>query len=299
MATLAPKSLWVTVSGWFGIAATAAVAAWAGPAAMTPKASYPLTGLALPARAAAVGLQEPGVLTGIDVRPGDTVVAGMPLFQLADEVEALAAERAAAEAASTHKLAMAKATLEKAEADQARVDALQARHIESDTRMLEARIATRLAELAVEQARHEQAMARTAHEEAVARLGRRRSIAPFDGVVDFVHKEVGEAVDQLEPVVELVQLDPLLIELHCPAAAADAYPTGTAVPVARTAHPEDVRTALVVFRSPQVDAASQTVRIRMELPNGERADGRSPWAAGLKIDVHPPATPTPGPGKGR
>lgn len=284
----------------FGVAAFAVLLSSLpeSPVAADAREGFPFTGLARPHRSAAIGVEVTGVLHTLHVAPGDEVVAGQPLFQLDISVESLAAERAAARAHSRYGLAMAEATLNKALQDEAKIRELLDQGIESDTSYDDAALAARLAGLSVDEARYEQKDALVAHRESLARIARRRAKAPFQGVVDLIHKEVGEAIDQLDPVVELVQLDPLRIELHCPSRWSDALVPGSRVPVVRVGWPEDVRSARVVFRSQRVDAASQTTRVHLELANGSNDPTRPAWPAGIKVLVGAPGAANSGAASG-
>jgi multidrug resistance efflux pump len=98
-----------------------------------------------------------------------------------------------------------------------------------------------------------------------------RLTAPIDGRVEEVSVEAGESVGTLGPVVRIVQNDPLWIDVPVsitqaldlklgqdawvtfPGATADASPNGRIINISAVA-----------------DAASETLRIRIEVPNPQK-----------------------------
>lgn len=137
-----------------------------------------------------------------------------------------------------------------------------------------------------EDARLQLANLQTTLEIAQARLDRRRITAPFDGVVVEHLKQAGEWCEAGEPVIRILQLNPLHLEGFTSADAAAVLKTGqkvrarlanagsTAAPVASgtgtgTQLPPLVLEGRLIFVSPEVDALNHQVRIRAEVANPE------------------------------
>ncbi|MEY3174083.1 MAG: hypothetical protein RLZZ436_1997 [Planctomycetota bacterium] len=143
-----------------------------------------------------------------------------------------------------------------------------------------------------EDARLQLANLQTTLEIAQARLDRRRITAPFDGVVVEHLKQAGEWCEAGEPVIRILQLNPLHLEGFTSADAAAVLKTGqkvrarlanagsTAAPVASATGsgsgsatgsqlPPLVLEGRLIFVSPEVDALNHQVRIRAEVANPE------------------------------
>lgn len=115
-------------------------------------------------------------------------------------------------------------------------------------------------------------------EQRKAELARYRLVAPFDGTVDVVIRQVGQVVNDSEPVIRVVDTDPLWIDV--PAAIDRTLTLGLKpgspawilldVPGETRVYP-----GKVIEVSAVADSASGTRRVRVEAPN---PDG---WPAGL------------------
>jgi len=119
--------------------------------------------------------------------------------------------------------------------------------------------------------------------------------SPIDGRVENVQVEVGESVDRLTPVVRVVQTDPLWVDVAVPAAVAARLQPGQ--PATARVNPArydpkltdkdfplryKLRTGKIKHISTVADAASNTRRVRVELPNPENVP------AGLHVLVELP-----------
>ena len=100
--------------------------------------------------------------------------------------------------------------------------------------------------------------------------------APFDGIVADRYVTVGERVEE-KPIFRVARIDPLRVEIIVPAALYGSVRAGMVAKVTPdlpNVAPVDTRVVLV---DKLVDAASNTFRVRAELPN---ADGTI--ASGLR-----------------
>lgn len=255
-------------------------------------AAAPLFGLSRPSAEVIYSSEVVGSIESIDVRPGQHVEPGQSLFRLHGEDEQARVERLELVAGSTTRVDLARAELKFAEQELARIRQLATRDIASAAKVELAEFNESVARIKVAQAEEDARRAQLEHAEAAARLARLRVASTLDGVVLDVLHEVGETVDQLEPVVQVVRLNPLRVEFHCPVDRVAAFVAGAEVPVHRAAAERDVRSATVRFVSPQADASSQSFLIRLELANPDDA-----WSAGVKIVIGEPAQPAPPQGR--
>jgi RND family efflux transporter MFP subunit len=102
-------------------------------------------------------------------------------------------------------------------------------------------------------------------------LERRKVAAPFDGHVTERLREVGEAVDEFIPVLVLVDVSRLYLEVFLPAARIRDVKEGQTVKVSVPDLPDRVFEGKVVKLSPTVNAASGEFKVRILIPNDDRA----------------------------
>ena len=103
-----------------------------------------------------------------------------------------------------------------------------------------------------------------------ARIEEKKLRSPLDGVVEKVYKQQFELIGggDAEPLLTLVQLDPLLGRFHLPLTAAQGLRPGQEVQV----RIGDARAeGTIDFVSPVIDARSGTVTVRVRVPNPDLA----------------------------
>ena len=249
-------------------------------------------GLSKPSKHVKVGAEQEGHIADMLVAEGDVVSKGDVLFRLAREVQALQAKRLEVLAKSDVDLRRAQAELEEAELEEQRVRDLMQEQIRSETDLRAAEHETLLARIMLEKVQLERTRINLEWEETKARLAQRTVESPIDGLVARCLYQEGDTIDRLEPVIEIVDLDPLWIEFHTPVEHADLFRPGSKFQVRRAADPREVREAVVRHASLLADPSSQTFLTRLQMPND-----KSPWRAGVKVIIELP-TAAPG-GAGR
>lgn len=91
--------------------------------------------------------------------------------------------------------------------------------------------------------------------------------SPIVGTVDKVEVEVGEAINGLADVVRVVKTDPLWIDVHVPLAKGRTLKPGQVAEVKFPGAEKDISQAKLIYVSTVADAASSTLRVRIEVPN--------------------------------
>jgi multidrug efflux pump subunit AcrA (membrane-fusion protein) len=95
-----------------------------------------------------------------------------------------------------------------------------------------------------------------------------RLVSPIAGRVEKVAVETGEAIERLGPVIQLVNVDPLRIDVPVPLAEAERLKTGQQVSVSFPDNPADASAnGQITHISSVADAASDTLRVRIEVSN--------------------------------
>ena len=108
--------------------------------------------------------------------------------------------------------------------------------------------------------------------------------SPIDGIVLKIHRDEAELVggaDQ-QPIMTLVQLDPLLAIFHLPLQVASQLKMGQMVPLAIG---EQSVEAAIEFISPVIEAQSGTVIVRLHLPN---PSGNTISGSRVTLNLHHP-----------
>ncbi len=234
-----------------------------------------------PERSADIGSAVTGVVAAIRVDRGDSVRRGQPLVVLQNAVE------------------------------QANLKAVAARHaIEADIRSAEASVALArerherfaslvdtgaIALLTAEQAKAEYDVARQRLQQALgqrrviqqelgvaqAQLAQRTLRAPFDGVVVERLSHEGERVEE-KPLLRIAQLDPLRVELVMPASRWGSVQAGHTMRIVPELPGTTALVARVTHIDRTLDAASNTFRVRLALPN---PGNRIPAGARCRADA--------------
>lgn len=252
-----------------------------------------------PSQLVQMGSPAPGVIERILVDRGDYVRQGQPVVQLSANVERANLALARQRAEQAGELAAADGARELAEREASRADELFRKNFVSgtyrDKQLAEVKVATGRSD----EAREKRALAARELELATAQLDQRTLRAPITGVVIERYLALGEYIDQ-KSVLRIAQIDPLRVDVLVPAVAfgqVRAGMTGTVTPelIERRALTATVKTVDRV-----IDAASNTFRVRLELPN---PGGALPAGLRCKVDLALPglsgqAAPTPPPPAG-
>ncbi len=216
----------------------------------------------------------------------------------AEEIE-LARARAKA-AAATNAYAQAKlkrfdrlfqssSGLSRDEFESARADALAA-----EAAADEARSALALAEEGNRAEQIEQAAARVDVQEQVVegfkdRLDKYTIRSPFDGFIVAESTEAGAWVRQGDPVAEVVEIDPIEVEVFVPESKIGFVGPGDAVEVKVESVPDKVFSGTVEHIVPLADSRSRTFPVRVSVENPE-VDGRHLLLPGMLARVSLPTS---------
>ena len=256
-------------------APASAVVAVAAPAAVATSVPAPARAPAQPAalgcliEASAiveVGTSVVGVLDSIAVERGDIVTKGQVLAQLEAGVERAAVTLAKTKvnnqadvlAAISQKSYAAKKAKRTAELTDLQFVSNQARD-QADSEASQA--VMKLAQTLEQQSMSAQELAL-----ARAQLAQRTVLSPLSGVVVDRYVSVGERIEN-RPILKLAQIDPLRVEVVLPAAQFNAIKAGMTARVLPQLPGASLQSASVAIVDRVIDAASNTFRVRLTLPN--------------------------------
>lgn len=108
--------------------------------------------------------------------------------------------------------------------------------------------------------------------------------APFDGIVSFKSVSVGSYVKPGEDLVEIVDINPVILDFRIPEVYIEKVHVGQTIEVSVQGYPEYLFTAEIEAIDPVVDAEGHSFRVRATLPN-TRHDLKPGLYAEMKIPI--------------
>lgn len=243
-----------------------------------------LDGVVQPFRVSNVGAPTDGVLSEVFFDRGDHVMAGELIATLSLEVEEANALLAKARTELKSELQTAIVRSDSAKKQLERREGLSV-GIVTPEELEDARTKAHLEELAVLAAEEEHSVSLIEYNRALAILKRGQIKSPITGVVAERVLSPGELLSRSGQsyVLTIAQLDPLRIEVHAPVSLYSTLTVGESCQIKLHANIPGEHNARIVVIDRIVDTASDTFRVRLELPN---PDGLIP--AGLRCDVSLP-----------
>lgn len=260
-------------------------------AAAAPPAAKAMGCLIEPDQVAEVGSQVVGVVERIEVERGATVVAGQPLLRLRADVERANAGAAQTRARVDADVLAATANLDLAEQKVKRAESLVAQGFVSAQATEQARGEAEVAHQKLRQVRAQQSISLEERRVAEAQLALRTVRSPFSGVVVERYINLGERVEE-RPLMRVAVINPLRVELMVPTAMYGSLAVGDQVSI-RPELPGAAPVLATVRHVDQVlDAASNSFRVRLALPNpnlrlpaGLRCKADLPMVAGATVPI--------------
>ncbi|MDB5942636.1 MAG: hypothetical protein JWQ13_2202 [Ramlibacter sp.] len=229
-------------------------------------AAQPLGCLVEPFRISDVGSPVIGVIETTLVERGDRVTAGQPLAILRADVERQSVAVAASKAQAVGELRAAEAAVELARQKLARARDLADQQFISGQALEQARADALVAEQRLVQAREQRGIFAREHELAQSQLGLRTIRSPISGVVAERFLSAGERVEE-KAIFRVAVINPLRVEIVLPSSYYSAVRTGMTVTVTPEFAGAPAQLARVTVVDRLIDGASNTFRIRAELPN--------------------------------
>jgi len=228
-----------------------------------------------------IGSPSPGVIEQMFVERGDRVRRGQVVAQLRAGVERAALAVAKERAQQEGEIVMTQSSQEFAQRELQRASDLHDRNFVSQGYLDKQRTELQVSRGRTDQASEKKRLASREVELAQAQLEQRTIRAPIDGVVAERMLSAGEYVDD-KPIMRVASINPLRVDALVPAAAFGQVKAGAKASVT----PELVRPvehiAVVRIADGIIDAASNTFRVRMDLPNPR---GELPPGLRCKVDL--------------
>jgi cobalt-zinc-cadmium efflux system membrane fusion protein len=265
-----------------------------------PVLSFSATGktsgcLIEPEQVADVGSSVTGVIEQFPVKLGDTVTAGQPLVLLRADVERANAQVAELRSSVDAEAKAAQANVVLARQKVQRNQQLLAQNFVSPQAVEQAVAEAEVAQQRYKMAQSQQQIYRREQAVANAQLGLRTLRSPINGVVVERYSNLGERVEE-RPVMRIASINPLRVSLMIPMAQYGQIGLGDVMTVRPELPGIAALQATVQYVDKVVDAASNTFRVRLLLPNPDHSlPGGLRCKADLlsKAPVTPAMTPAP------
>jgi RND family efflux transporter MFP subunit len=237
-------------------------------------------GITEPSVSAKLGFDTRGVVGQVNVKRNDKVKAGQPLLSLVDTEERATLNYLKLRADTSLQVAEQEQTARVKTIDYERkLSMFQKNQVATDFEVKTAEAEMNIAKIRVDQAKHEAATAQAQADAQQAIVESMHKVSPIDGEVRDVVVKPGEQVDETKPVMEIVDLDPLYVEVKLvETATVQKLKLGDKVQV-KYADETGFREAEVESIDPSADSRTQTHPFRLRLPNPE---GRN---AGLRVEI--------------
>lgn len=224
--------------------------------------------LILPARSADLGSPLPGLVESVLVDRGDLVREGQVLVRLRSDVEAAQIDAMRARADSESELRGAMAAHDLAQQRLQRARHLLSEGFVSGQALEQAESEARVARERVSQARDSRDLAAREALVSSAQAAQRVIRAPFDGVITERFAHPGERFEE-RPLLRLAMVAALRVEVVVPVAHFGQVRVGQQAQVQPEIPAATARRATVTQVDRVLDPASNTFRVRIELPNAD------------------------------
>lgn len=212
---------------------------------------------------------QPGRIALIPFKEGDVVVVDQILVRQDDTAEEILLGQLKAQAEDTTQIQAAEASLAQKRVDLAKLEKAAASNAATILEVEHARLDVTIADLSLQLAKFEHEQAVLKYHEQEARIKHMQLRSPIDGRIEKIEVEVGESVNALADVVRVVKIDPLWIDAPVPLQQGIRLkPDAVArIQIADGGSEGDVLEGRVIFVGAVADAASGTLRVRIEAPN--------------------------------
>ena len=240
-------------------------------------------GFTEPFRTVEISAGEPGVVTRVEVRPGQEVDDGELLLTLDTEVLEATLAVAREKARSEGSLGIAKAEHDLRVERLQQIEQLRGRGHATSRELSRAQADVLIAQARLKLAHEEKRMNELDCSRIEAQIARRKVTSPFSGVISEVHREVGESLLVTDPrIMTLVQLDRLRTRFSVSSGHASNFRPNQRVMVRFQTDNQNQNVPAVVERVSRIaDAETETVAVHVIIDNarGELQCGTHCWLA--------------------
>ncbi len=224
-----------------------------------------------PSQDVVLSFVRPGQVAEVLVKEGDAVKAGQVLMRLDDKAEQVQMEQLKAQAEDRTRLRAAEAQLAQRRVDLQKTETARKEGAATDLEVDHAKLDVTIADLSLELAKFERTQAQMKYREAAVQIERMRIASPIDGTVERLLVEPGESVEAAEKIAQIVQIDPLWVDVPVPLDNARSLTKGESNALVEFDSADSARRSAVKGRIIHIaavaDSASKTLTVRVECAN--------------------------------
>jgi RND family efflux transporter MFP subunit len=210
---------------------------------------------------------QPGRIAEFNVKEGESVKAGQVLVQQDDAVERARLAQLEADSQNTINIQAGEASLAQKEVDLKKLEKAASLNAATALEVEHAKLDVKIADLSVKLAVFELEQAQRKYNEAKIQIDNMSLKSPIDGIIEKTEVEPGESVNALEDIVRVVQINPLWIDTPVPLEKARDLRYGDTTQVSFPDSKETSIEGTIIFIGAVADAASSTLRVRIQVPN--------------------------------
>lgn len=210
-----------------------------------------------------------GMIAKIFVEDGDWIEANQPLIKLDDAAEQVQLEQLRAEAEDQTQVKAAQAQFDQSKVDLKRKEEARRAGAATILEVEHARLEALIQELRLQLRHFERKQNFRKVREAEITISRMKITSPIAGRIEGLAVKEGEAREPLEKIIRVVKIDPLWIEVPTPLRQARKLKEGGRAKVLFQIDDNRTKTvdAIIKLIRSEADAASDTLKIRIEVPN--------------------------------
>lgn len=226
-----------------------------------------ITAITIPSADVTLSFTQPGRIDKVYVREGDLVKANQTLIKQDDAAEQAQLLLIKKQSEDTNQIEAQKASLAQKRVYLERLEWAAGRGSATVLEVEYAKLEVKKAELSLKEAEFGHEQNKRKYKEAKIRVNNMRLKSPIAGRVDKIEVEVGESINGLANVVRVVRTDPLWIEVHVPLEEAGTLGLDQTAEIIFPGSEQKASKGKIIFISTVADAASSTLRARIEVPN--------------------------------
>jgi membrane fusion protein (multidrug efflux system) len=259
----------LAVGGWVGAWGAGGVT---GSGAASLSGAGAIRAITKPSADVVQSFVQPGRIAAVHFKEGDAVKAGQALVQQDDAAEQVLLAQLKAQSEDMTQIRASEASLEQKKVDLQKLEKAAASNAATALEVEHARLDVTIAQLSLELAQFEHEQAGRKYQEQKVRVENMLLKSPIDGYIEKIEVEVGESVNTTTEVIRVVQVDPLWIDVPVPLAQAAGLKTGMTaqVELAESGGKSLIGEGRIIFVGAVADAASDTLRVKIEVPNKAR-----------------------------
>jgi len=259
----------LAIGSWAG--AWGAGAATGGGGA-SPSLAGGIRAITRPSADVAQSFVQPGRIAGVHFKEGDAVKVGQALVQQDDAAEQVLLAQLKAQSEDMTQIRASEASLAQKKVDLQKLEKAAASNAATALEVEHAKLDVTIAQLSLDLARFEHEQAGRKYQEQKIRVENMQLKSSIDGYIEKIEVEIGESVNTTIEVIRVVQVDPLWIDTPVPLAQAVGLKAGMTarVELAESGKKGLIGEGRIIFVGAVADAASGTLRVRIEVPNKAR-----------------------------